>query len=143
VSCSDIAALVRKLPVQRNVLIPPAMEKLDEADVAFEQSSGKQAIGRITAGNEDVGTIGIERGLRFARQIGQFGNRCLHAERHLIGIDPRESFRIAQFGGSPGVEFFQIIEQRAALIARCSGRVAEIENRIGPRTQTDALVRSR
>ena len=49
----------------------------------------------------------------------------------------------AEFVGALMIEFRQIVELRAALGALDAGRVVQVEHRIRPRPQPDALVRGR
>ena len=79
--------------------------------------------------------------VRFAAEVGQFGDGCLHAERHFIGGDAGERFGVAGFGGAEVVELGEIVEQCAALDAVGAGRIVEIEHGARAGAEADALVR--
>ena len=46
----DVVALVGELALDRDVLVPAAVEELHEADVALEQAAGEEAVRRVAAG---------------------------------------------------------------------------------------------
>ena len=98
----DVAALVRELARDGDVLVPAAMEELHEADAALEQAAGEQAVGGVAAGLAHLGAVGLERGGRFVADVGQLRHRRLHAEGHFVGVDARERFGIAELAGRGG-----------------------------------------
>ena len=63
----DVAALVRQLPGDGDVLVPAAVEELHEADVALEQPAGEQAVRGVAAGFVHVGAVGFEDRRRIRR----------------------------------------------------------------------------
>ena len=124
----DVAALVGELAFDGDVLVPAAVEELDEADAALEQPAGHEAVGGVAAGFVDFGAVAVDDVLRFAAEVRQFGHRGLHAECHFVGGDAGERFGVAGFGGAEMVQFGKIIKQRAALYAVGAGWVVQVED---------------
>ena len=56
----DVAALVGQLALDRDVLVPAAVEELHEADAALEQAAGQEAVRGVAAGFVDVGAVGFD-----------------------------------------------------------------------------------
>ena len=71
------------------VLIPPAMEELNEAHAAFGQPPRQKAVAGERARLARIGPIEIEGRFRFLREIGQLRHGRLHAIRHLVLRDAR------------------------------------------------------
>ena len=82
--------LLRQVPV----LIPAAMEELNEADSAFGQPPRQNAIEGERARLARVGAVTLERLFRFFRQIGQFGHRTT-----AFGRPSRTAPRATEFRG--------------------------------------------
>ena len=75
--------------------IPTALIDLGETHSALRHPAGEQAV--IGKGARLLGFFTVERpGARgFVAHVGQFGNRGLHAKRHLVFLNARVSFWIA------------------------------------------------
>ena len=69
------------------MLVPAALVDLDETDAALGQAAGLEAVGGVGAGLAGVGTVEVEGGLGFLREVHQIGNRGLHPERHFERLD--------------------------------------------------------
>ena len=139
----DVVALVGQLTREGDVLVPTAVEELDEADVAFEQAAGQQAVGRIGARAGDLGAVGRQGLAGFLGDVGQLRHRGLHAEGHLVGLHAGDGLGVADLLGPLLVEGGQVVQQGAALLAVDGGRVLQVEHGVGARTQADALVAGR
>ena len=70
------------------MLVPAAVEDLDEPHVALGQPAGQQAAAGERARRVHVGPVQVEDVLRLARDVDQLGDRGLHPERHLVLGDP-------------------------------------------------------
>src|SRR5262249_20663244 len=66
----DVAALVRELARQRDVLVPAAVEQLYEPDVALQQAARQLAFRRTAAGPGHLGAVRRERGGGFVADVG-------------------------------------------------------------------------
>ena len=91
-------------------MIPAHVKQLDEADAAFGQPPGQEAIGGKGAGTADVGTIALQHVFRLAASVGEFRHRALHAVGQLILGDPGEDFRVVHLRIAETVELAQVIE---------------------------------
>ena len=78
-----------------DVLVPAAMEELDEPHAALGQPAGQQAVGGEGPGLADVGAVQVEDRVRLVRQVGQLGDRGLHPVGQLVLGDPRGDLGIA------------------------------------------------
>ena len=74
---------------QRVVVIPSAMEELNEADAAFREPPGEQAVRGKRAGRPRLGSVHLENPVGLFREIREVGHRRLHPVRHLVLRDPR------------------------------------------------------
>ena len=89
-------AALRQICRQLAVMVPVAMEELDEAHAALRQPPRQQAIRREGARASCILSVKVERCVaRLFGKIGQLRHRRLHAKRHLILRDARRDFRIA------------------------------------------------
>ena len=70
------------------MLVPAAVEDLDEPDVALGQPAGQQAAAGEGARLVHVGPVQVEDVLGLVRDVGQLGDRGLHPEGHLVLGDP-------------------------------------------------------
>ena len=86
------------------------MEELDESHAALGESTGQQAVVGVSALLADLWTVRLDRGLRLGGQIGDLGDRHLHAKRHLVLRDAGLNFRVARLPVLEAVELGQVIE---------------------------------
>ena len=82
------------------VLVPAAMEELDEADAAFGQAARQKAVGGKRARLPRVGAVELEQRCRLFRKIRQLRHGRLHPIRHLVLANAAEDLRIAESLGS-------------------------------------------
>jgi hypothetical protein len=67
--------------------------ELDVADAAFDEAAGEQAVAGV-GGERGIGVVGaveVERGLRFAGEVGDFRGRELHAGGERVAKATRAS----------------------------------------------------
>src|SRR5262249_26351043 len=128
---------------QLSVVVPVAMEELDEAYSAFGQPPRQQAIRREAARLLRILAIELEGTLWFFGNIGQLGNGCLHAEGHLILSDSCGDLRIAEFVQTDLIQLVQFIQEDSPVIAEKAWRIGKIEDRVAYRTELDALIPGR
>src|SRR5207244_2047036 len=69
---------------QLAVVVPVAMKELDKTNSAFGPAPGEQAVRGKRTGLLRVLAVKLKGAGRRLGDIGQFRNRGLHAERHLI-----------------------------------------------------------
>ena len=99
-----IAALAGELLGDRDMLVPAAVEELDETHAAFRKAAGEQAVRGIGAGLAGLGTVEFEGGSGLVGEIGELGDGGLHAEGHFVGMDAGNGLGIAHFIGEALVE---------------------------------------
>ena len=92
----DFFAAFRKILRQVAVVVPIAMEQLDEADAALRQTPGEQTIRRECSRRLRVFTVELEGVFGFLRQIGELRHRALHLVRHLVLDDAGGNLRVAE-----------------------------------------------
>ena len=76
------------------VVIPIAVEQLDEANVPFGQPPGQEAIVG-ERGFARLRAIHFQDFIGFLGDVHQFGDAGLHAISHFVSLDPGRDFRIA------------------------------------------------
>jgi hypothetical protein len=103
---------------QIHVLIPTAMEELNEPHAALGHAPREQTVRRKRTGLLHVGTIQRQRGFALLREIGQLGHRRLHAVGHLILRHARGDLRVAKLALVLLVQLRQVIEEAAAALRR-------------------------
>ena len=94
------------------MVIPIAVDKLDEADVAFGETAGEEAIIR-EARLARFGAILLEHFLGFFGNVHEIGNAGLHAISHFVGFDARGNLRIADGAELDFVELLDGVEEFA------------------------------
>ena len=87
-----------------------------------------------------LGSIRVQGGFGFLRDVGQLRDRGLHAEGHLVGFDARDGLRVTQFAGAFFVERRQVVQQLPTLGAIDRRRVLKVEHRISAWAQANPLV---
>ena len=122
------------------VLVPAHVIKLDEPHAALGQAAGQQAVGGVAAGLLNVGAVEVEDRLRLVREVGQLGNRRLHAIAQLVLGDPGDDLGVAGLGVVQVVERGDVVEHLPPRRPRAAGRVGEIEHRLLAAAQLHALV---
>ena len=100
----DVATLVGQIAGDVEMLVPAAMEDLDEPDVAFDEPACQQSTPGERAWLVDVGAVHVENVLGFVRDVGQFGNRGLHPKGHLVLGDASLRLGIGDRGVFPLIE---------------------------------------
>ena len=113
---------------QREVLIPAHVVKLNEADIAFGEAAGKQAVVGVGAAGGDVRTVHVEHMLRFVPRVGQLGHRHLHAVGHFILGDAGADFGISDPGVLMTVQDGEFVELSATGRAIDARGIGEVEN---------------
>ena len=123
-----VLALTAKLFRQREVLVPAHVKELDEADVALGEASGHEAVVSVGSARLDVGSIHIENVLRFVGNVGEFGDRGLHAVSELVAFDAGGDLGVGEFVELLFIEFGEVVEHFAACFSAETFRVREIED---------------
>src|SRR5207253_1569994 len=91
-----VVALVLEGDGQVVVLVPAAVEDLDNADAALDEPARLDGAVGERAGLAHVAAVPIEGALRFAAQIDELRDAGLHAEGHLVLGDARLRLGIAK-----------------------------------------------
>ena len=106
------------------------MKDLGKADAAFGHTSGQQTVVSKRAWLAAVWAIHVVNIVGFALEIGQLGNRCLHAIRHFILRNAVLNLWVTNFGMLSFIECVDSIDQLPSQLAADAFRVTEIENGI-------------
>ena len=105
----DASAVFGVILFELAVRIPTAtaaIVNLDKADSLLDQSAGRQSLPAHPLCDLFTDTVQLLHALSFAVQVDNFRHRHLHAERQLIGFDPRPELGI--MGIFDGCQFIQI-----------------------------------
>ena len=95
------------------------------------------------AGILRLDSVEIQRVVRFLREVHQFGSTRLHSKCHLVGVDSRRDFRIADPGELLLVQRANQVERFAlgAIVVAC--RIGNMQDRIPLAAKPHALVNRR
>ena len=123
------------------MLVPAAMEELNESHAALGQPARQNAVGRVGARLARIGAVEFEGGLRLFRQVRQLGHR-----RFASGT-PSRTARCASRSPGPDIpaaviafSFARSSRKRRRASARIARRVRQIQHRIGAGAELHALV---
>lgn len=137
----DVVGLAFDLFREFAVVIPTAVEELDEADAALGHAAGKEAVAGEGAGFFDFGAVDFfVEGFVLGGEVGELGDGGLHAEGHFLLGDGGLDFRVADFCELLFVEFSHEIEHLVSGLAADALGVRKEENGIAGRLEGDALV---
>ena len=109
----DIEALAAQLLRQNGVVIPASVKNLDESHAAFDHAPCEQAVAGKGPVLFDFRAVQVHDVLRFAGDIGQFGNGSLHAEGQFLLGDGGLNLGIADLGEVFLVQLAQGVEHPA------------------------------
>ena len=99
----------------------------DEPHAVFDELAGEQAAATVVVRRFRVDPIEVSRFLRLAREVQNLLGLDLHAEGHVVGIDPRVEFFIV--GGERGLVQIANQLQRLSPLARIDmGGQVEIQH---------------
>lgn len=110
------------------MVIPAHVEELDEAHVAFAETTSQKAIRGIRAGAFYVWSVKVEDVLWFFGKIEQVRYAGLHAEGHFILCNPSLDFGIAEDIVTLAIEGGELVELFAAYFAGDAVGVLKIKH---------------
>ena len=121
-------------------MVPVGVDELDVAHAALDQPARQQAVGaerRLAR----LDAVEVERLLRFAGEVHDFGGGGLHAERGFVGGDARLDFGIA----GRAADACRFRSRTASMNCACccgvdAGRVLQIEDRLRPAQERRASI---
>ncbi len=105
---------LRIAPGQIAVLVPAGVIELDEADAAFCQTAGEQAVRGEGAGLFRIRAVEVLDGLGFSADVGDLRDAGLHPVGHFVLCDAGLDFRVELVLEVDLVEAGKLVEQRAA-----------------------------
>ena len=107
----DVVSLAADFFWKSDVVVPTAVEELDEADSAFCHTAGEKAVSSERAGFFDFWTVEffINHLVLFC-EVGEVWNRGLHTESHFLLGDGSLDLRVAKFGHLLFVKFSDEVE---------------------------------
>ena len=135
----DVLAVLLQPADEVAVLVPGFVEKFDEADAAFDESSGEEAVvgeGGFAGG----GTVELLDVFGFAGDVGDFGGDVLHAEGHFEGVDAALDFGVADRVEAFLVEAVDGVDGGALGVAGDAFGIGEVEDGIAGGAELDAFV---
>ena len=141
-----VAGVASMAALESGVLVPAVgtgvgrTEQFDEADATLDESAGDQAFAAEWLGHLFVESVQLSGGLRLVGEVGQIGNRGLHAESEFVVGDGR--FERAVGAGSfedALIESAQQIEL-GPLRARGGAGDAEVGDRFGAVAEQRTLI---
>ena len=137
----DIEGLAFNFGGEGGVVVPAAVEELDEADAALGHAAGEEAVAGEGAGFLDFGAVeSLVELFVFAGEVGEFGDGGLHAEGHFLLGDGGLDFGVADFGELFLVELGDEVEHLVAGFATDAFGVGKEENGVAGGLEGDALV---
>ena len=122
------------------VMIPAAVEELNEPDTAFGKPSGQQTIGGERAPRACVRAVQIKYVFRLIGHVSQVRQRHLHAISQFVLRDPSNDFGITYFRYFQLIEPGQVVEHPAADVRAQPIRVRQKKHRVGNGSKLRPLV---
>ena len=122
------------------MVIPVRVEELHEADAAFDQATGEDAIGGVAARTPRIRPIELEDFILLVAEVGKLRHAGLHAVGHLVLADTRGDLGVAGARQGLLIEGADGIQHLPAEFAREAVGVAEVEHGVLGAAQLDALV---
>ena len=87
------------------------------------------------------GSVQLQRLFGFLGKVHQFRGAGLHAEGHLVGVDPRRDLRVAHNPQPLPIEFADQIQRLALRPSVVAGRIGDVQDRIALAAKRHALMR--
>ena len=122
------------------VVVPVGVVELDEADTAFDESAGEEAVAGEAGFFGVFDAVEVEGGLGFVTGVHQFGGTGLHAVGHFIGVDAGGDFVVAGFDEVFQVQFANGVDDLALLGGGDLGGGGEVDDGVALVAEGDALV---
>lgn len=123
-----VVALAGELFGKGEMLVPAHVVELHEADIALGEAACHEAIVGVSAALFDLGSIHVEDGLGFIRDVGELGDRGLHAVGELVLLDAGVDFGVGKFGELLFVQLGEVIEHFAAGLGRVARWIGKVED---------------
>ena len=120
------------------VLVPAAVEDLDDACAALDEAAGEDGALGEAALAVDVVAIHVEGGFGFFGEVSEFGHAGLHAEGHFVLGDAGLDFGVADAGVVEVVEFAEGVEHGAAVGGVNAGGIFDVEDGVALAAEGDA-----
>ena len=121
------------------VVVPVAVAELDEADAAFGETAGEETV-VSEAGFALFRAVGVEDGLRFLGEIGEFGDTGLHAEGEFVVFDLGGDGWVAELAEGEPVEFVGGVEEIASGLTGDALGVGDVEDWVAGVAELDPAV---
>jgi len=122
------------------VLIPAAVEDLNDANTAFDHASGEEGAGGERAWFLDFGAVHVQCLLSFAGEIDKFGDAALHSPGHFVLGDACECFGVLEAIDGSLVECGERIQHGAATGGSDTLRIFDVEYGVTDAAESDAGV---
>ena len=138
VVCADVFVGVPGIEI---LVAEAAVIELDEADTAFDETAGHEALATEGFGVALVEAVEGFGGGGFTGQVDGFGRGALHAVGEFVAFEAGGEFGVSRgLGGVDRVEFGEGGEAFALFVVREAGGRFEIENGIAGGAEDGALV---
>ena len=119
------------------MVIPAPVIELDHSDPALGKAPSQQTVRGESAGLADA--VGIQNGLGFRPEIGQFRDGALHFESHFVLGDPDLGFWVTGTAGVFGIERPDIVKDPALESGRDPGGVVKVMDGLSLVLERDPL----
>ena len=110
------------------MVIPAAVEEMDERHSAFCHASGEYAVAGERARALGVRAVQIRHALGFLSDVHQLRHTGLHAEGHLVLRNARLGFRVTEFLKLLLIDLGYSVEHTATQIAVDAFGVFEVQH---------------
>ena len=135
-----VVALAGKLFWEGEVLVPAHVIELHEADVALGEAAGHEAVVCVGSTLLDFGAVHVEDGFWLVGNVGELGDRGLHAVGEFVLLNAGVDFGVGEFGELLFVELGEVIEHFTSGLGGVTGGIGEVENGVSDGHEFDAGV---
>ena len=139
----DVATLQAEVAGQVVMLVPASVIELNEPYAPLCHATGEQTVRRVGAWFAGGVAVEIEGLFGLAGEVGQIGNRGLHAIRHLVLGNAGLDFRVAVIVELALIELGEPIQHAATTGVIDARRIGEVEHGIAVLAEVDPLVAGR
>ena len=128
---------------QAAVVIPVLMVELDKPHAPLGEPPGQHAVSRERARILGVGAVHLHDALRLVGEVRHVRHARLHAEGHLVVVDPGRDLGVGSAGELMFVQLPEAVEHLASVLRRHAGRIVDVKNGIGTGAKPHGLMLGR
>ena len=136
----DVLTLARHAAADVGVVVPVVVVDLDEAHAAFNEAAGHEYAIRKAAALTGFLAVELEDVFRLLGEVGQFGDRSLHAEGHLVLLDAGVGLGVAHGLVVEAVKLVDAVDGLLAQVVGHAGRIVDEQDGVALAAEGDAGV---